>query len=120
MLNAQLAKTWILSYRAQMKKSQITHEHFHITPAMTNIKGVKGESITLDVDEKLSNEENLNNNKEKILEFLFKNKIHLQSHSDNTNNINKSITTLSVEPVPILVEFNSNIVSISILNREKQ
>jgi len=102
-----------------MKKSQITHEHFHLTPSMTQINGVKGKSLTLEVNDELSNDVNLKNNKEKILEFLFKNGIHLQSNSDNINNINKSITTLSVEPTPMIVEFNSNIVTISILNKEK-
>jgi len=102
-----------------MQKSQIKHEHFHITPAMTEMDGTKGKSIQLDVDNEISNDKNLQKNKEKILEFLFKNGVHLQSHSDNINNTNKSITTLKIPPTPLIVEFNSNTVTISILNKEK-
>jgi len=101
-----------------MKKSQIIHEHFHITPAMTEIKGKKTNPIMLDIDDELSHDENLQNNKEKILEYLFKNGIHLQSHSDNINNTNRSITTLKVAPTPLTVEFNSNTVKISILQQK--
>jgi len=119
LLNASLSQTWILSYRAQMQKSKITHEHFHITPAMISIDGIKSSSLELEINNELSNEKNLKNNKERILEFLFKNGIHLQSHSDNINNINKSITTLKVPPTPLIVEFNSNTVTISILNKEE-
>jgi len=102
-----------------MKKSKITHEHFHITPAMTPIDGIKSRSLEIEIDDELSDEENLRNSKEKILEFLFKNGIYLQSHSNNINNMNKSITTLRVPPTPLIVEFNSNTVTISILNKEE-
>jgi len=102
-----------------MQKSKITHEHFHITPAMTSIDGIKSSSLKIEIDDELSDEENLRNSKERILEFLFKNGVHLQSHSDNINNTNKSITTLKVPPTPLIVEFNSNTVTISILNKEE-
>jgi len=102
-----------------MQKSKITHEHFHITPAMTLIKGIKSNSLELEIDDKLTDEDNLKSNKERILEFLFKNGVHLQSHSDNINNMNKSITTIKVPPTPLVVEFNSNTVTISILNKEE-
>jgi len=102
-----------------MKKSKITHEHFHITPSMTPIDGTKSSSLKIEIDNELSNEENLKNSKEKILEFLFKSGIYLQSHSNNINNMNKSITTLKVPPTPLIVEFNSNTVTISILNKEE-
>ena len=105
-LNA--SETYILSYRAQIKNAVVISESYYYSKTMQDVKSHPSRKLTLDIDENSSIDMMLENNKDRIVDFLMKEGLHTRSHEKVHNSKSTSLISISVPPTYITVDFNDD------------
>lgn len=112
------SQTYILSYRTQIKNAAVISESYQFSKAMTQIKAVKAESLSLYSPDETSLNAILHVYKDEILEFLMKYGVHTRSHENIRNLKSASLLQLTLPPTYITVDFNDDYATITRLITE--
>ncbi len=110
-LNA--SQTYILSYRTQVKNAVVISESYQFSKAMTQIKAVKAESISLYSPDQTDLNTIMHIYKDEILEFMMKHGAHTRSHENVHNSKSASLLQLTLPPSYITVDFNDDYATIT-------
>lgn len=115
-LNA--SQTYILSYRTQVKNAVVISESYQFSKAMTPIKAVKAESLSLYSPLETDLNTIMHVNKDEILEFMMKHGAHTRSHENVRDSKSSSLLQLTLPPSYITVDFNDDYATITRLITE--
>jgi len=114
-----LSEIFILSYRVSIQDNRVIGEKLTLSPIMVPMKFRSVSFIEVDSDYDDTNRYIIRSHKDEVLEFLFKNGIHL----DNQTKISSfgvggsTITTLLLPPTYIAIDRTKNFTLITLLNR---
>ena len=107
------SQTYILSYRAQIKNAVVISESYYYSKAMQEVTAHPSEHLTLHSNDKTTIEALLENNKDKILDFLMKQGLHTRSHEKLSNLMSSSLICITIPPTHITVDFNDDYATIT-------
>jgi len=110
-LNA--SQTYILSYRTQVKNAVVISESYQFSKAMTQIKAVQAESLSLYSPDETNLNAIMHVYKDEILEFMMKYGTHTRSHENVHNSKSSSLLQLTLPPSYITVDFNDDYATIT-------
>ncbi len=112
------SQTYILSYRTQVKNAVVISESYHFSKAMTQIKAVKAESLSLYSPDQTDLNAIMHVYKEEILEFMMKHGAHTRAHENVHDSKSSSLLQLTLPPSYITVDFNDDYATITRLITE--
>ena len=110
-LNA--SQTYILSYRTQVKNAVVISESYQFSKAMTEIKAIKAQSLSLYSPDETNLNTIMHLHKNEILEFMMKYGAHTRSHENVHNSKSSSLLQLTLPPSYITVDFNDDYATIT-------
>ena len=114
----EASQTYILSYRAQVKNAVVISESFHLTKSMKDIHAYPAQKLEISASKEINLQKILENNKDKILEFLMKYGTHTRSHETVTDNKSSSLISITIAPTYITVDFKNDYAIITRLIRQ--
>jgi len=117
-----LAEVYIVSYSTTIKNSKVIKDSFYISPIMTSIDLSKlyyFGYIELKANRRDSIYKIVQNNKDSILDFFFKNGVVLNNNTKSVNFQQSTTTKLTVPPLYIYTERDRSFLRISGFSKNK-
>jgi hypothetical protein len=105
-LNA--SQTFIISYRAQVKDALVISESFYFTQTMQGVDAYRGEALTIHSPYKTNVNTMMQNNKDKIIDFLMQQGVHTRSHEKIDDYKSSSLISITIPPTYITVDFKND------------
>ena len=106
---------YILSYKTQVKNSQILHQSLYASLAMTAISKKPYNSTTILLDKQCRKADFFSCYESRILDYLLKTDVYIKSIDKNQKLVATTFSELQIRPQYVQVEFNDTFVKISLL-----
>lgn len=106
---------YILSYKSQVKNSQIVHQSLYASLAMTEISKKPFNTTTILLDKRCHKIDFFSCYESRILDYLLKTDVYVKSIDKSQKLVATTFSELQIRPQYVQVEFNDTFVKISLL-----